>query len=106
MTVRVFRNLDCPFELFGIRGKFIGVAGAMAVACIVIAIVVGSLMSAFVGIATFIVLLALGYLAVSQLQAMLGSLTIERRLAALGMPRFIIINSKVWKQSNSGTVSR
>ncbi len=98
MKVRVYRNLDRPFALFGIKGKFIGVAGALAVLCIIVSIVIGTIAGTFIGIAFCAVSLVLGYLLVSELQVHLGGKTVDRRMAAMGMPRFVIVNSKVWKR--------
>ena len=98
MKVRVYRNLDRPFALLGIKGRFIGIAGGIAALCLVAAIIVGSIAGTFVGLAFLAVALGLGYLLVSELQVHLSGLTVERRLAAMGMPRYVIVSSKVWKR--------
>ena len=39
MRVKVYRNLDRPFSLFGIKGRFIALAGALALCIIIISLV-------------------------------------------------------------------
>ena len=97
MKVRVYRNLDRPFTLFGIKGRFIAVAGILAGGSIVIAIVVGSIAGTFGGIAAAVVMLALGYLAITELQQRFGTQALSRSIDTIGMPRFIRIDSKVWR---------
>ena len=98
MKVRVYRNLDRPFALLGIKGKFIGVAGALAVLCVIVSIVIGTIAGTFIGLAFCAVALVLAYLLVSELQVHLGSKTVDRKMAAMGMPKFVIVNSKVWRR--------
>ena len=98
MKVKVYRNLDRPFALFGIKGKFIGVAGVIAVICIIVSVVIGTIAGTFIGIAFCAVSVALGYLLITELQARLGNKTIDRRLATFGLPKFVIVNSKVWRR--------
>ena len=67
MKVRVYRNLDRPFAMLGIKGKFIGVAGALAVLCVIVSIVIGTIAGTFIGLAFCAVALVLAYLLVSEL---------------------------------------
>ena len=48
MKVKVYRNLDRPFTLFGIKGSFIGVMMAIAVIALIVASAIGSATSGFI----------------------------------------------------------
>ena len=65
MRCRVYRNLDRPFTLLGIKGRYIPVAGVGLVGIIVVAIIIGGLLGTFAGLASAVVLIVGGYLALS-----------------------------------------
>ena len=98
MRVKVYRNLDRPFSLFGIRGRFIALAGALALCIIIISLVVGSVAGLVTGLVTAAVLLAVGYLAITEIQHRLGNKALRRKMTCLGLPKFVIIRSKVWRR--------
>lgn len=106
MRVRIHRNLDRPFDMFGIRGKFIPIAGVCILVSLVISVIVGKLTHEFIGVAVMVILCIAGYVAISEIQALIGAHAIERKIAAHGMPKFVVIDSKVWNKSTSETVSR
>ena len=68
MKCRVYRNLDRPFTLLGVKGKYIPVAGAGLVAIIIFALIVGSILGTFAGLATALALVVGGYLALTEIQ--------------------------------------
>ena len=98
MKCRVYRNLDRPFTLLGIKGKYIPVALAGLLGIIVLAIVLGSVFGTFVGLASAVVMVVGGYLALTELQQRFGEKALARFLAGRRLPRFILVRSKVWNR--------
>lgn len=98
MRVRVYRNLDRPFSLFGIKGRFIAVAAASALCIIIVSLVVGSVAGTIVGLMSAVVLLSAGYLVITEVQHRLGNKALVRKMTGLGLPEFVIIRNKVWKR--------
>ena len=99
MRVKVYRNLDRPFSLFGIRGRFIALAGALALCIIIISLVVGSGAGPVTGLVTAAVLLAAGYVSVAEVQQRFGMKSLGRWTSGLSLPEYIIIRNKVWRRS-------
>lgn len=98
MRVKVYRNLDRPFSLFGIKGRFIALAGALALCIIIVSLVVGSVAGPMVGLVAAAVLLAFGYVAMAELQQRFGVKALRRTIAGIGLPGFVIIRNKVWRR--------
>ncbi|MBR5925187.1 MAG: DUF4133 domain-containing protein [Bacteroidales bacterium] len=98
MRCRVYRNLDRPFTLFGIQGRYIPVALCTAGVLVVASLIVGSVSWAFVGFAMGIVLGILSYLAIVEIQGHWGEKGLARYLSGRRLPKFILIRSKVWKR--------
>ena len=98
MRYRVYRNLDRPFTLLGIKGRYIPIAGAGLVAIIIVALVLGSLLGTSAGLASAIALIVGGYLALTEIQQRFGEKALSRRMAGMRLPKFILVRSKVWKR--------
>ena len=98
MKCRVYRNLDRPFTLLGVKGKYIPVAGAGLVAIIIFALIVGSILGTFAGLATALALVVGGYLALTEIQQKFGEKVLSRKIAGLRLPKFILVRSKVWSR--------
>ena len=98
MKCRIYRNLDRPFTLLGIKGRYIPIAGTCLVGIIIVALVVGALAGTFAGLATAVVLVVGGYLAITEVQQRFGEKALSRRLAGMRLPKFILVRSKVWKR--------
>lgn len=98
MRVRVYRNLDRPFSLFGIKGRFIVLAGALALCVIIVSLVVGSVAGPMVGLVSAAVLFAIGYMTVAEVQQRFGVKALKRTIAGIGLPGFVIIRNKVWRR--------
>jgi len=98
MKCRVYRNLDRPFTLLGVKGKYIPVAGASLVAIIIFALIVGSILGTFAGLATALALVVGGYLALTEIQQKFGEKALSRKIAGLRLPKFILVRSKVWSR--------
>ena len=98
MKCRIYRNLDRPFTLLGIKGRYIPIAGACLVGIIIVALAVGALAGTFAGLATAVVLVVGGYLAITEIQQRFGEKALSRRLAGMRLPKFILVRSKVWKR--------
>ena len=52
MRCRVYRNLDRPFTLLGIKGRYIPVALAGLLGIIVLSLIVGAVGGTFLGLAS------------------------------------------------------
>lgn len=98
MKRRVYRNLDRPFTLLGIKGRYIPVALVALLGIVIIAVVLGTVLGTFVGLASAVVLIVGGYLALTEIQQRFGEKELQRRLAGRRMPRFVTVRSKVWKR--------
>jgi hypothetical protein len=98
MRCKVYRNLDRPFSLFGIKGRYIIVAGVAAIADIIVAMVVGAVFGSIIGIAAAVALVAVGYIAIGEIQQKFGTKAIDRKIAGLSIPKHIIMKYKVWKR--------
>ena len=98
MRCKVYRNLDRPFSLFGIKGRYIIVAGVAAIADIIVAMVVGAVFGSIIGIAAVAALVAVGYIAIGEIQQKFGAKAIDRKIAGLSIPKHIIMKYKVWKR--------
>ena len=98
MRLRVYRNLDRPFTLLGIKGRYIPVALAGLLGIIVLAIVLGTIFGTFIGLASAVALIVGGYLALTEIQQKFGEKALSRRMAGMRLPRFILVRSKVWSR--------
>ena len=98
MKVRVYRNLDRPMSILGIKGKFIGVAGGLIILDLIVGLIVGKLTHAFVAMGLIVILLIVEYIAITEVQIRYGQKFVDRVFGAMGMPKFVIVNSKVWKR--------
>ena len=98
MRCRVYRNLDRPFTLFGVKGRYIPAAGALLLGIIIVSLVVGSALGTFAGLACAVVLIVGGYLLLLEVQQRYGEKGLSRFLAGRRLPRFILVRSKAWKR--------
>ena len=98
MRYRVYRNLDRPFTLLGIKGRYIPVALGGLLGVVVLAIVLGMVFGTFVGLASAVVLIVGGYLALTEIQQRFGEKALSRFLSGRRLPKFILIRSKVWSR--------
>lgn len=80
MRCKVYRNLDRPFSLFGIKGRYIIVAGAAAMIDVVVAMIIGSVFGSITGMAAAAVLFAAGYMAIGEIQQRSGQRPLTGRL--------------------------
>lgn len=98
MRCRVYRNLDRPFTLFGIQGRYIPVALCALGAVLIVSLILGSALGAFVGFASAICLGTGAYLGLLETQGRWGEKGLARYLSGRQLPRFILIRSKVWRR--------
>lgn len=98
MTCRVYRNLDRPFSLFGVKGKYIPVALAGLLGIVILASVTGAALGTFAGLAAAAVLIVGGYPLLLEVQQRYGEKRLSRYLAGKRLPKFILVRSKVWKR--------
>lgn len=94
----IHRNLDRPFTLLGIKGKYIAVAGVAIVASIILGLIAGALTDTFVGLAFALVLIVACYLTIAEVQQRYPEKALSRKLASMGLPKFITVRSKIWKK--------
>lgn len=98
MRCRVYRNLDRPFTLLGVKGKYIPVALAGLLGIVILACIVGAALGTFAGLAAAAVLIVSGYLLLLEVQQRFGEKQLGRFLAGKRLPKFILVRSKVWKR--------
>lgn len=98
MRCRVYRNLDRPFTLFGIKGRYIPVALIGLLGIVLLTVVLGSVFGTFFGLASAVILIVGCYFAILEVQQRYGDKGLSRFLAGKRLPKFILIRSKVWKQ--------
>ncbi len=94
----MYRNLDRPFTLLGIKGRYIPIAGAALLGIIILSLIAGSMAGTFVGLATAVVLVVGGYLALMEIQQKFGEKALSRRMAGMRLPKFILVRSKIWSR--------
>ena len=98
MRRRVYRNLDRPFTLLGIKGRYIPVALCGLLGVMGLAVVLGTVFGTFVGLASAVVFIVGGYLALTEVQNKYGEKGLSRFFAGRRLPRFILVRSKVWSR--------
>ena len=94
----IHRNLDRPFTLLGIKGKYIVVAGVALLCCIIVGLITGAIAGTFAGLAITLILAVATYLTIAELQQKYPEKTLSRSLASLSLPKFITVRSKIWKR--------
>ena len=94
----MYRNLDRPFTFLGVKGRYIPVALIGLLGIVVTAVVVGAALGTFAGLASAVVLIVGGYLALTEIQQKFGEKALSRRMAGMRLPRFILVRSKVWSR--------
>ena len=98
MKTQVYRNLDRPFTLLGIKGRYIIFAGVAIIASIVIGLVAGAIGNTFLGLAVALVLIVACYLGILEIQQRFPEKALSRKLGSLGLPKSVTVRSKVWKR--------
>ncbi len=98
MKCRVYRNLDRPFTLLGIKGLYIPVALVGLLAIIIWSIVIGMAFGTFAGLASAVILIIAGYVGLLELQQRFNEKGLNRYIAGKRLPKFILTRSKVWKR--------
>lgn len=98
MKCRVYRNLDRPFTLLGVKGRYIPVALVGLLGIVVLAIVLGTVFGTFIGLASAVVFIVGGYLALTEIQQKFGEKQLSRFIVGKRLPQFILVRSKVWSR--------
>ena len=98
MKTQVYRNLDRPFALLGIKGRYIVFAGVAVIASIVIGLVAGTIGNTFVGLAVALVLIVGCYLGILEILQRFPEKALSRKLGSMGLPKSVTVRSKVWKR--------
>ena len=98
MKVIIYRNIDRPFSLFGIKGMFIAVFISSAVVITLLAFLIAAVSYAIAGLLFWLSVFFLMYLVISLVQGRYREKDISRMLNSIRMPSFIIIRRKIWKR--------
>ena len=98
MRCRVYRNLDRPFTLLSIKGRYIPVALGGLLGIVVLSVILGTVFGTFVGLASAVVFIVGGYLMLTEVQNRYGEKGLTRFLAGRRLPKFILVRSKVWSR--------
>ena len=111
MKVKVYRSLDCPSSLLGMKGAYLLLfIGALALA-LMLAFVVGALTSSILGTMLFLVLALAAYFSVLYVQSLYSVKDLWRLFSSLNLHRWIMtlpVNfSDIWNSRlDSGTGAR
>ncbi len=98
MKIKVYRNLDKQFVLFGIKEGYIPAAAVGLVVIILFSVLIGSAVSSFMGLATAVVTVVCGYLLLIEFQHHFSNKNLRRKMTGAGLPHFIINNSRIWRK--------
>lgn len=98
MKIVIYRNIDRPFSLFGIKGMFVMVFMSLAVISVLLSLLIGAMTYTIVGLVFLLVVLFALYLGISIVQGRYREKDILRMINSLRMPSFIITRHKVWRQ--------
>lgn len=91
MDFKVYRSLDKPSVLFGIRGSFIFLTLLLAGGGAVVAVVVGTLTSSLIGTGVFLLGLAAAYGVTLFVQQRMTERQAKRLIASRRMPRMLVV---------------
>lgn len=98
MRCRVYRNLDRPFTLLGVKGRYIPVALIGLLGIVILSVVLGSVFGTFIGLASAVALIVGGYFVLLEVQQKYGEKGLSRFLSGRLLPKFILVRNKVWKR--------
>lgn len=99
MKVQVSRNLDRPFSLLGIKGKYILLLGAGLLVVVILSLALGKLFGSFAALACALILSPVLYLGILEVQRVLPPRSLARWISGKSVPRHIIIRHKPWIRS-------
>jgi len=98
MRCRVYRNLDRPLNLLGMKGRYIPVALAGLLGIVVLSVILGAALGTFAGLVFAVVLTVAGYMGLLEVQQRFGEKGLSRFFGSIRLPKFILVRSKVWKR--------
>lgn len=91
MIYKVYKSLDNPSSLFGIKGSYIYYVGGGAIAGAVLGFIVGTLTVGFVGFLVFLLGLVLSYLGTMVFQARFSERERKKWLSRRSLPDIITV---------------
>ena len=91
MIYRVYKSLDNPASMFGIKGSYIYYVGAGAIVGAVIGVAVGMFTNGFVGFIVFVLGLVFSYLGTMVFQARFSERERKRWLSSRATPDVITV---------------
>lgn len=91
MVYRVYKSLDNPASMFGIKGSYIYYVGAGALAGALIGFVVGLFTNGFFGFLTFVLGLAASYFVTLLFQAKFSERERKRWLSSRATPDVVVV---------------
>lgn len=98
MKAKIYRNLDRPFSMFGIKGRYLAVGAGGLLTDLLLSLFTGSLLGTFWGLACALVLAVGLYLTLLEVQRAVPPGELGRKVSGLLGPKFIIIRHKPWKK--------
>ena len=90
MKVKVYRSLDCPSSLFGMKGAYLLLFVAALALAMMLAFVVGALTSSILGTMLFLVLALAAYFSVLYVQSLYSVKDLWRLFSSLNLHRWIM----------------
>ena len=98
MRCRVYRNLDRPLNLLGVKGRYIPVSLSGLLGIVVLSVILGAALGTFAGLVFAVVLTVAGYMGLLEVQQRFGEKGLSRFFGSIRLPKFILVRSKVWKR--------
>lgn len=94
MRCTVYKSLDKPSSLFGLKGGYLNFAIVGGCVAAAIGFIVGALTIGIFGFVAFVVALAIDYIAVMAFQAKFSEREKDRWLCSRSIPQYIIVAPK------------
>lgn len=92
MKVPIYKSLDKPSSMFGLKGRYAFFAGVGAVATLVLAFLIGSASNGLVGILSFVAMAAAVYLGVLRVQAQYSERQLTKMLSGRGLADWVRVH--------------
>ena len=103
MIYRVYKSLDNPASMFGIKGSYIYYVGAGALVSALLGVAVGIFTNSFVGFLVFVLGLVLSYLGTMVFQARFSERERKRWLSSRALPDVVVLPPKRFAEIAEGS---
>ena len=98
MIYRVYKSLDNPASMFGIKGSYIYYVGGGAIIGVVIGTTVGMFTNGFVGFIVFLLGLAISYFGTMVFQTRFTERERKRWLSSRSIPDIVIVRPSPFRE--------